>query len=142
VEMVIQNQPTAQMFASYQTGGMIYHGKFQMYGQFMDYFPDPDPRDSMNCVGINTEDHPSGNNVNRICDKQLEDLVAKQKVTIDPVERKKVFDQLQVYLAEKYYFIPIFNRLGVWGVRDGVTGLKPGWYCDIFWNTQDWDITK
>ena len=142
VEMVIRNQPVAQMFSSYQDGGMIYHGKFQMYGQFMDYFPDPDTRDSMNCGGINTEAHPSGNNVNRVCDPKLEALAAKQKVTIDPVARKKVFDELQVYLSEKYYFIPVFNRVGVWGVRDGVTGLKPGWYCDIFWNTQEWDITK
>ena len=74
VEMIIKNSPTLQLFASYQDGGAIYTGKWEMYGQFMDYFPDPDPKDAMDCAGINT-DTTKGNNVNRVCDKDLEALV-------------------------------------------------------------------
>ena len=53
-----------------------------------------------------------------------------------------IFDQIQVHLAEKVYFIPIVNRLGVWGVREGIQNIKPAWFSDIFWNVQEWDITQ
>jgi peptide/nickel transport system substrate-binding protein len=142
IDVVIQNYPTAQMFASYPSGGIIATGKFDIYTQFMDYFPDPDPLDAFDCNGIATAENPSGNNVNRVCDKQLEALVAKQRAVADRVERKKIFDDIQTYLSEKVYFIPMFNRMGVWGVDDRVKNLRPGWFPDIFWNVQAWFTTQ
>lgn len=142
IEAIIQNYPTAQMFGSYQAGGIIATGKYEIYTQFMDYFPDPDPRDTWDCAGIATDANPTGSNVNRVCDRHLEALVAKQRTVADRTERKKILDEIQTYLSERVYFVPMFNRMGVWGVSDKVKNLRPGWYPDIFWNAQSWFLAK
>ncbi|MBN1316553.1 MAG: peptide ABC transporter substrate-binding protein [Anaerolineales bacterium] len=142
IEFVIKNYPKEVMWAPYNEGGIRYSGQWHMYGQFMDYFPDPDPMDTFSCDAIASAEKPVGLNYNRVCDPDLEALIEKSRLAIDPVERKKIFDEIQVYLSEKVYFIPMFNRLGVWAAKDSVTGLNPGWYTDIFWNVQEWDIAQ
>jgi ABC-type transport system substrate-binding protein len=74
--------------------------------------------------------HTKGDlNQNHVADAQLDDLIAKQRRTLDLGERRKVLADVQRRVAGQYYdiFIPYNEQLSLW--RPKVRGFRPsGWY--------------
>lgn len=57
-------------------------------------------------------------------DNDLEPLLQRQAGIVDPVERRKVTDEIQRVLVERAYQIPVFDMVNLWGAAKKLTGVR------------------
>jgi ABC-type transport system substrate-binding protein len=60
--------------------------------------------------------------------------------TADPIRQKKILDEIQVYLAENYYVIPMFARGNIIGSTSRFQFGPAGAFGDMYWNAETWDV--
>ncbi|MEK7872768.1 MAG: ABC transporter substrate-binding protein, partial [Chloroflexota bacterium] len=78
-------------------------------------------------------------NYSGLSDVQVDDLYKKQGLTVDPVERKKVVDQLQMRLWELAPAIPTYNAMYYHATLPEVKGwTHPGMVNDTLWYEKVW----
>ncbi len=58
-------------------------------------------------------------------DSEIDDLLAKARVTTDENKRKEYYDRIQEVAMEKAMWIPLYNRNGFLTVNNRVKNLKP-----------------
>jgi peptide/nickel transport system substrate-binding protein len=88
---------------------------FQL-GWFPDY-PDPDNY-------LSPFYHTDNFLKNHYSNKEVDDLLAKQKASTDQAEREQHFQRIQEIAAEEVPIIPIWQGKQVAAVREGVTGVE------------------
>jgi peptide/nickel transport system substrate-binding protein len=128
-------------FSSYTDSGPLATGKYDMGDYATGFYPDPYPATSdFLCEAVPTKDSPDGQNFYHICDPKLEQLFADTLKSADPAVRLPVFLEIQKYLADNYYFIPIYTWSNMAAFTDR-TVLSPwGAYSTWFWDMEDWDV--
>ncbi len=111
-----------QDYAAYVS--TTYAGKFEggtmVWGL---YTPAMDPNDYL----TNMYDPKSPRNLVGVNDPKLNDMIAQQRKVLDRMERKKLIDEIQRYLAEQMYYVP-----GTTG--DLAVAIQP-WVKDFFLET-------
>jgi len=101
-------------------------------GPIPDVFYDPDALFAVWITG-SLENRPG------LSDAQVDDLYTKQGLTVDPVERKKVVDQLQLRLWELAPAIPTYNAMYHHATLPEIRGwTHPGILRDNFWYEKVW----
>jgi len=81
----------------------------------------------------------SVSNWSGLSDPQVDDLYKKQAVIVDPMERKKVVDQLHQRLWELVPAIPAYHPMHRHAARSEVRGwTHPGILRDNFWYEKVW----
>jgi peptide/nickel transport system substrate-binding protein len=64
-------------------------------------------------------------NYSGICKQELDDLLTKSRTTLDPAERKKIFEQLAtILIAKDRPDIYLFHRHWLWAYTTKLTGLR------------------
>lgn len=56
----------------------------------------------------------------------IDRLLDAQRAATDPVERRRLTDQVQKIIIDEAYGIPIFNTIGLWGANRRVKGVTYG----------------
>jgi peptide/nickel transport system substrate-binding protein len=130
-------------FGGYGEGGPLAQGKYDMGDYATGFYPDPYPAtQDFLCEAVPTAAAPGGQNFYHICDQKLEDLFAQTLTSADPAVRKPIFDQIQQYQHDNYFFIPIYTWANISAYTDrtieGPWGAYSGWY----WNTEVWDVKQ
>jgi peptide/nickel transport system substrate-binding protein len=128
-------------FGSYTEGGPLAQGKYDMGDYATGFYPDPYPAtQDFLCEAVPTAASPGGQNFYHICDQKLNDLFAQTLTSADPAVRKPIFDEIQKYQSDNYFFIPIYTWANISAYTDrlieGPWGAYSGWY----WNTEVWDV--
>ena len=108
-------------------------GRFTLgEGPGADVFYDPDALLAMWTTGA-LENRPG------LSDAQVDDLYNKQGLTVDPVERKRIVDQLQLRLWELAPAIPTYNAMYHHAALPEIRGwTHPGILRDNFWYEKVW----
>lgn len=142
IEMIIENVPYDLFFESYANGGPIYSGQYHMAGWSDGSFPDPGSAAYYwLCDQIPTEDNPEGGNFQRYCNKELDRLLREQDTTVDPAERKALFDRIQQLMYDETIFVPMWNDPDLWSVNRRLRNVRIGGWTP-FWNAHEWDVAS
>lgn len=75
--------------------------------------------------------------------EEIDELMRRQLVTLDPAERKRLYDRVQAIAAEQLPLIPLVSPNVLVGYRDGLANVEPAildhsllWNADeLFWRT-------
>jgi peptide/nickel transport system substrate-binding protein len=128
-------------FGNYTEGGPLATGKYDMGDYATGFFPDPYPAtQDFLCEAVPNSAAPGGQNFYHICDQKLEDLFAQTLKSADPAVRKPIFDQIQQYQYDNYFFIPIYAWANISAYTDRLVEGPWGAYSTWFWNTETWDV--
>jgi ABC-type transport system substrate-binding protein len=98
--------------------------------------------DSYACDNVPNKDKPSGANNYLICDPQVDELMAAVNATADPAARKVALDALQQYIFDQYYVIMMYARANVYGYVDRFVPGPFGFYSNMNWNAELWDVKE
>jgi peptide/nickel transport system substrate-binding protein len=132
--------PAGTFFATYPEGGVLPTGQFQMGGYTTGFYPDPYPTTGdWNC-DIPSVDNPSGTNNYHLCDPEIARLLDELNATADPAKRKTAVDELQQYIYDQAYAIPMYARANVYGYTDRFVPAPFGFISNLDWNTELWDV--
>ena len=133
--------PAGTFFGQYFDGGALATGDYEMAGFTTGFYPDP-YTNSFQCESIPTAEKPDGLNWYHLCDPFLSDLMDSLPGTADPVERKAILDEAQMYIAENYYVIPMYLRANVFGYDDRFIIGPNGPQSGLNWNAEVWDVKE
>jgi peptide/nickel transport system substrate-binding protein len=77
-------------------------------------------------------------------EKEIDDLMRRQLVTMDPRERKRLYDRVQVLAAENLPLIPLVSPNLLVGARAGLGNFRPAILDHyVLWNADElfWEAT-
>ncbi len=142
VEFKPNHTPGGTFFAGYTDGGIMPTGNYQMAGYTTGFYPDPMTGvfDSYSCATVPSEASPAGANNYLICDPALDELLAAVNATADPAARKVALDAVQKYVFDQYYVIMMYARANVYGYVDRFVPGPFGFYSNMNWNAEVWDV--
>ncbi len=103
-------------------------------------FPDPDTTQWL-CSEIPSDQNTAGNNWQFFCDKELDDLFAKETATVDPQARIQLFHQIGRIVNERVYWNSMWDDPDWWAVSKSLVNVKFSG-ATPFWNAFEWDIKK
>ena len=128
-------------FASYSDNGPLATGDYDMGDYATGFYPDPYPStEDFLCKAVPTAASPGGQNFYHICDPKLNQLFADSLKSADPAVRKPIFDEIQKYQSENYFFIPIYAWANMAAYADRVLLGPWGAYSTWFWDMEVWDV--
>jgi peptide/nickel transport system substrate-binding protein len=141
IDLILIQIPYSTFFAQYSEGGTLATGDYDMAGYITGFYPDP-YTNHFQCEAIPTAEKPNGLNWYHLCDPFLSDLMDSLLTTADPMDRKAILDEAQIYIAENYYVIPIYIHAGVFGYSDRFVIGPVGPQSGLNWNAEVWDIKE
>lgn len=141
VDTELSNHPSDVFFNSYGDKGPIATGQYDI-AEWSDapFFPDPDTNKWL-CSEVPSDANPPGGNWQFLCDKDLDALFQQQAKTVDANARNEIFKQIEKIIADKVYWVSIWDDPDLWTVNKKVTGVKFSG-ATPFWNAYEWDKTQ
>jgi peptide/nickel transport system substrate-binding protein len=142
IEFKPLHTPAGTFFATYSDGGNMATGKFDMAGYTTGFYPDPmsGVMDSYSCTTIPNASNPSGVNNYHLCDPDLDVMLNAVNASADPAVRKTALDAVQKYIFDKYYVVMAYARANVYGYTDRFVPAAFGFYSNLNWNSELWDV--
>lgn len=137
----LDNYSSDIFWNGYNDGGPQALGQYDIaeYSTVPGGYPDPDSS-GWTCDQRVSADNPDGSNTQGYCNEKIDELIGKQAVTMDPAERKKLFDEIQQIMYDDVIYIGIWKDPDLWSVSSRLKGVKfSGVYS--FWNVTDWEVT-
>lgn len=102
---------------------------------------DADPTSHANILssaGLGHWWHPRQKKPATAWEARIDELIKQQASAIDPHERKKLFDEVQVILAEQQPFIFLASRHLIVAAKTEIGNLKPALLPDfMLWNCEE-----
>jgi len=124
----------------YNDGGPQALGDYDIaeFSSSANAFPDPDTN-GFTCAQIVNADNPDGSNTQGYCNPTLDELFAKQAVTVDPVVRKDLFDQIEQIMYDDVVYIGMWKDPDLWSLSNRLQNVRfSGVYP--FWNAYEWEV--
>jgi peptide/nickel transport system substrate-binding protein len=136
VEITIKPYASSLMIATYQAGGILQTGKFDV--EFSSWVNGIDPDDSS--VVLSTQIPPRGNNNFRFRNREVDAQEAVALTSYDQAVRKKAYGRVQQILVDQVPFLTMWFARRFDVVSDDVKGYKPAHAVTTFWNTWEYSI--
>jgi peptide/nickel transport system substrate-binding protein len=141
IDTDLLNDSSDVFFNDYGTKGPVATGQYDIAEwSTSPAFPDPDWID-FRCKEIPSDKNTAGTNWSFVCDKELDDLFNKETATVDPAARKPIFSQIAKIIADKVYWISIWDDPDWWAVSKKLANVKFSGAVP-FWNAYEWDIKQ
>ena len=132
VELNVQHFPSASLFGPYQSGGILYNGKFDvtLFGWTLDAGGDPSALYQCSRVP------PHGQNILHYCSSLVDTALAAFRTTYSVSERRPYSWTFQAQIARDVPTIVTTVRLTTWVMNDDLRGFAPNGstYFDNFMN--------
>ena len=145
IELVINNVPSATLFGSWDAGGPLKRGNFDIA---MDTWgPDIDPDAFLTNLfqsdRIPTEENRGeGWNFFRLRIPELDQAIAEGRSTLDLEKRKAAYAKAARLINESYAYIPLYNRLEINAFRNRVKNWTPNPWEEFTWDAKHWTVEQ
>jgi peptide/nickel transport system substrate-binding protein len=139
IDLVIRNHHPTVMFASYDEGGVLKTGRFDMALYAFLTPPDPSTKE-----GSYSERFlpPTGQNYSRIRNARLTELLAQGSRTVEFEKRKEIYDEVAVLLAEELPIIPLLWVTQLDAMPKELRNYRPNpTQSGDTWNASEWWLT-
>lgn len=138
IDTELINHSADIFFNGYAQEGPIARGQYDIAEWSTNpAFPDPDTAIWL-CDSIPTDDKPEGDNWEFICDEELDRLFKEQAAAVDVNKRKEILKQIQKIIADKVYWVSIWDDPDLWTVAKTLRNVKLSGVTP-FWNAEEWD---
>jgi peptide/nickel transport system substrate-binding protein len=139
VEMVIENQRTADLFGTWDQGGQWSRGEYQMGGWSHGLrVPDPEVSNRYLCSEIASEENPAGSQWYRYCNPEVDELLNQQATTFDVEERQALIFEVQELLHEEAYWIWLYAAETIYTAPAALHNFVLHPFANFYWNPQEW----
>jgi peptide/nickel transport system substrate-binding protein len=128
------------IFQSYDQGGPVATGQYDIAEWSDGAFPDPDTAYWL-CSEIPSEAYPSGVNQWFICDEELDKLFKQEATTVDVQARIQIFQQIGKLIQDKVYWISLWDDPDLYTVSKKLSNIKFSG-ATPFWDSFEWDIKQ
>jgi ABC-type transport system substrate-binding protein len=85
---------------------------------------------------------PTGGNIWRLQDPEIDKLVPAAGVILDDEARKEAYKTIAERLNEDKVVIPLYSRLAIDARKSNVQGWQTNVWDYLSWNSQDWWLSK
>jgi peptide/nickel transport system substrate-binding protein len=136
VDLTVQNHHPTVMFASFDEGGILKTGRFDIALYAFLTPPDPSTKE-----GSYSEHFlpPTGQNYSRIKNSRLTELLSRGSRTVAFEERKKIYDDVAILLAEEVPIIPLLWVTQLDVMPAALRNYKPNpTQSGDTWNAHEW----
>jgi peptide/nickel transport system substrate-binding protein len=137
VRVTLKSYNITQFVAPPDQGGPVYGGKFQLALYPFENGDDPDTTDQFACSNV----PPNGFNKSRICEQQIDTLLARGRETYEASARRAIYANLQALLSREMPIVLLYQsrQVNTWTNRlhaRGAGELGP------FWNVANWYLSS
>jgi peptide/nickel transport system substrate-binding protein len=140
VEMVIENQRTADLFGTWDQGGQWSHGDYEMGGWSHGLrVPDPEVSNRYLCSEIASAENPAGSQWYRYCNPEVDDLLRQQATTLDPEERTQLIFRVQEILHDEAYWIWLYATLSTYTAPADLNNFVLHPFANFYFNPHEWE---
>lgn len=138
IDLAIQNYQSTVLFAPFESNGVLKRGKFQL-GMYA-WITSPDPN-KFTLYHSSQIPPPSGQNHPRWSNPRVDELLEAGLRSVDPAERKRIYDEIQVILAEDVPMTPLVWRSDLDAVDERLQGYRPNpTQVGDTWNAWEWRL--
>jgi len=138
IRLVINNHHPSVLFGSFDEGGLLKTGKFQLALYAFLTPPDPSTKEGSYSSRFIP---PAGQNHSRIRDEKLTGLLARGSAEVDPARRKRIYDEVDVILAEELPIIPLLWVTQLDAMPLALEGYRPNpTQSGDTWNAARWRL--
>jgi peptide/nickel transport system substrate-binding protein len=120
IELTIENVPSNTIFGSYEEGGILARGQYDILMSRDGYEVDPaDWAAVFTTDQIPSEANPGGFTYSFYSNPVYDDLIAQAAATLDQAERQALYEQADAILAEDKPAIQLYRSASAeaWGTR-------------------------
>ena len=140
VDLAVKNYSPGELYASWDEGGILRRGKFDMalYAALMP--PDPSTKEGTYSAAFIP---PSGQNFTRIRNERLTRLLAEGSGTVGFAERKKIYDEISRIVADESPAIPLLWVTQLDVMPAALVNYRPNpTQSGDTWNANEWWLKK
>ncbi|HEU5479684.1 MAG TPA: ABC transporter substrate-binding protein, partial [Candidatus Tumulicola sp.] len=137
VGVTLKQYNITQFVAPASQSGPVYGGKFQLALYSFENGDDPDTTDQFACKNV----PPNGYNKSRVCDPQIDALLAQGLASYDPARRKAVYRKLQAVLYRDLPIALIYRRAQLNAFTTRLRGQSTS-LSGAFWNVGGWSLAS
>jgi peptide/nickel transport system substrate-binding protein len=142
IDVELINYPNQQFLASYEKEGPIARGQFDVaQWSASPNYPDPNTNRFKSSQIGTKENNYAGSNWSHLNDPDLDKLFADQEKATDAAARVKIFNQISKLIADKVYWLPLWQDPDIWSVSKRVTGVRLSG-ASPFWNAAEWEAKE
>lgn len=139
-DMVIENRRTAELFGTWQQGGVWAHGNYEMGGWSHGLrLPDPEISNRFLCSDVPSEDNPTGAQWHRYCNPEMDEFLLEAQSEFDAEQRLELIYNAQEVYHNEAYTIYLFTTPRVYGVREELKGFEPYPFTRWYGNAHNWE---
>lgn len=136
VDLVIKNYDAGKFFATYEEGGILDTGNYDLAIFAWGSSPDPD-----NYTLWHSEQLPPGGQNNVFwTNKKADELIINARKELNEKKRKAMVDELQAIMYDECPVIPTFYWVNLDAVNKNLKNWKPnGSNAGNLWNAWEWE---
>jgi len=139
ISLKIRNHHPSVLFASYDEGGILKRGDFDLALYAFLAPPDPSTKEGSYSADFIP---PAGQNNSRIRNPELTALLSEGSATVDPVERRRIYDEISRILALELPVIPLLWVTQLDVMPEGLSGYRPNpTQSGDTWNAAEWRLS-
>lgn len=121
VTFEVHRYQPALFFAPFANGGTLFAGKFDVTSFSWGQTPDGDYTPTNGCTQI----PPGGENVTRLCDRQIEALLGRAKAAYDEDDRKPILRDLALRVSALVPYFVLYIREDIHAYNHDLRNWKP-----------------
>jgi peptide/nickel transport system substrate-binding protein len=140
VDLAVRNYSPGELYASWDEGGILRRGKYDiaLYAALMP--PDPSTKEGTYSTAFVP---PKGQNFTRIRNERLTRLLAEGSRTVDFAERKRMYDEISRIVADESPAIPLLWVTQLDVMPEALVNYRPNpTQSGDTWNANEWWLKK
>jgi len=136
VDVSVRNYTPSELYASYDEGGILRRGSYDIALYAVLTPPDPSTKDGSSSAAFIP---PKGQNFTRIRNERLTRLLAEGSATVLFAERKKIYDEVASILAEEAPMVPLLWVTQLDCMPEALMNYRPNpTQSGDTWNANEW----
>ena len=140
-DMVIENHRAAELFGTWDQGGMWSHGDYEMGGWSHGLrVPDPEISNRFLCSEVASEENPAGSQWHRYCNPEVDELLLAAQTEMDDEKGTELLVKAQEIMHDDVFAIYLFATTSHYGVNAKLKNFKLCQFTSWLGNMQNWEL--
>jgi len=145
IEVNIENLPSNLMFGSYQEGGRLARGDFDIMMSRDGYVVDPLEEGwaaNFTCEEVASESNPGGQSETHWCNPEYDAIVQEAASTVDQNRRAELYAEAAQLFARERPALPLYSSTWGWTWSTALQGVSTDYFDGIWRSAQDWYLAS